>query len=53
VLVLAGAASASGAAATTASLLRTLPQASEHIVDGQQHLPADSILAAILGSFFR
>ena len=52
VLVLAGAASASWAAATTATLVRTLPQASEHILDGQQHLPADSMLAAILGSFF-
>jgi pimeloyl-ACP methyl ester carboxylesterase len=53
VLVLAGAVSPSWAAATTATLVRTLPHASEHIVAGQQHLPADSMLAAILGRFFR
>ena len=53
VLALAGAASPSWATAATATLGRGLAHGSEHIVDGQQHLPADALVAAILGSFFR
>jgi pimeloyl-ACP methyl ester carboxylesterase len=53
VLALAGEASPSWAASTTATLAGTLPHASEHIVDGQRHVPADRVVAAILESFFQ
>jgi pimeloyl-ACP methyl ester carboxylesterase len=53
VLALAGGASPPWAASTTAMLAGSLPHASERIVDGQQHIPADSVIAAILESFFR
>ncbi len=53
VLAMAGAASPPWAPSTTAALAGALPHAREHIVDGQQHLPADRVVAAILESFFR
>jgi pimeloyl-ACP methyl ester carboxylesterase len=53
VLVMAGADSPPWAASTIATLARALPQAGEHIVFGQQHVPADPAIAAILKSFFR
>jgi pimeloyl-ACP methyl ester carboxylesterase len=53
VLAMAGAGSPPWAAATGATLAGALPHASERIVDGQQHIPADPVIAAILKSFFR
>jgi pimeloyl-ACP methyl ester carboxylesterase len=53
VLAMAGAASPPWAASVTATLAGALPHASEQIVDGQQHVPSDPVVAAILGSFFR
>jgi hypothetical protein len=53
VLALAGGASPPWAASTTAMLAGSLPHPSERIVDGQQHIPADPVIAAILESFFR
>jgi pimeloyl-ACP methyl ester carboxylesterase len=53
VLAMAGGSSPPWAASTTAALASDLPHASHRIVDGQQHLPADHVVAAILGSFFR
>ena len=50
---MAGAASPPWAPAVTAALTAALPHASQHIVDGQQHLPADAVLAAILERFFQ
>jgi pimeloyl-ACP methyl ester carboxylesterase len=52
VLAMAGAASPPWAASTTAALAACLPHASRRIVDGQQHLPADQVVAAILERFF-
>jgi len=52
VLAIAGAASPPWAPLTTAMLAGSLPRASERIVDGQQHIPADPVIAAILESFF-
>lgn len=53
VLVMAGAASPPWATSTAAALARALPNAREHIVDGQHHIPADPVVAAILQGFFR
>jgi pimeloyl-ACP methyl ester carboxylesterase len=53
VLAMAGAASPRWAASTTATLAGALPNARGRTVDGQHHLPADVVLAAILESFFR
>jgi pimeloyl-ACP methyl ester carboxylesterase len=53
VLAMAGAASPPWAAATTATLAGALPNASEQIVDSQQHIPADPVVAAVLERFFR
>ena len=53
VLAMAGAASPPWAASTTATLVSALPHASERSVEGQQHLPADRVIAPILKSFFR
>jgi pimeloyl-ACP methyl ester carboxylesterase len=53
VLVMAGAASPPWAAATSATLAGALPHASVQFVEGQQHVPADLAVAAILGRFFR
>lgn len=52
VLAMAGTASPAWAASTTATLAAALPHASEQIVDGQQHVPADPVVAAILETFF-
>jgi pimeloyl-ACP methyl ester carboxylesterase len=52
VLAMAGAASAPWAASATATLAGALPLASRQIVDGQQHIPAEPVVAAILESFF-
>jgi pimeloyl-ACP methyl ester carboxylesterase len=53
VLAMAGGASPAWAASTAATLATALPHAGERIVDGQQHLPADPVVAAMLESFFR
>ena len=53
VLAAAGAASAPWAASTTATLAGALPRATEHIVEGQHHVPADPVVATILERFFR
>ena len=50
VLAMAGGASAPWASSTIAD---ALPHAGERIVDGQHHVPADPVVAAILESFFR
>jgi pimeloyl-ACP methyl ester carboxylesterase len=52
VLAMAGTASPPWAASTIATLAGALPHASERIVDGQRHVPADELIAAILGDFF-
>ena len=52
VLAMAGEASPPWAASAAATLAAALPHAVEQIVDGQQHLPADSVMAAILERFF-
>jgi pimeloyl-ACP methyl ester carboxylesterase len=53
VLAMAGAASPPWAPSVAATLAGTLPHASRQIVDGQQHIPADDVIAAILERFFR
>ena len=53
VLAVAGAASPPWAASTIATIAGALPDAREHIVDGQQHIPSDPVVAALLASFFR
>ena len=53
VLAMAGGASPPWAASTITTLCDALPHAREHIVERQQHIPADPVVAAILGSFFR
>ncbi len=53
VLAMAGGASPPWAASTIATLAGALPHARQRIVKGQQHIPADAVVAAILGSFFR
>jgi len=53
VLVMAGAAGPPWVASTTATLAGVIQRATEHVVDGQQHVPADPVIAAILESFFR
>jgi len=52
VLAMAGAASAPWAASTAATLAAGLPHATEQIVGGQQHIPADHVVAATLERFF-
>jgi len=52
VLAIAGAASPPWAPLTTAILAGSLPHAGERIVDGQQHIPAAAVIAAILEDFF-
>ncbi len=53
VLAMAGGASPPWAASTIATLATPLPHSGELIVEGQQHIPADPVVAAILGGFFR
>jgi pimeloyl-ACP methyl ester carboxylesterase len=53
VLAMAGGASPPWAASTITTLAGALPHASQRIVEGQQHIPAATVVAAILGSFFR
>ncbi len=53
VLVMGGAASPGWAAAAIATLVSALPHAGEQILEGQQHLPDDGMIVAILGSFFQ
>jgi pimeloyl-ACP methyl ester carboxylesterase len=53
VLLLAGGASPPWAPSTTATLARALPHATEQIVEGQHHLPTDSVVAPILERYFR
>jgi pimeloyl-ACP methyl ester carboxylesterase len=53
VLAMAGAASPPWAASTIATIAGAVPHAREHIVDGQQHIPSDPVVAAVLASFFR
>jgi pimeloyl-ACP methyl ester carboxylesterase len=53
VLALAGGDSPPWAPSTTATLAGSLPHATERVVDGQQHIPADPLIASILESFFR
>jgi pimeloyl-ACP methyl ester carboxylesterase len=53
VLAVAGAASPPWAASTIATLVDTVPHATEHIAEGQHHVPADPVIVAILKSFFR
>jgi pimeloyl-ACP methyl ester carboxylesterase len=53
VLALAGGASPPWAASTMATLAVSLPHAGERVVEGQQHIPADPVIATILESFFR
>ena len=53
VLAMAGGASPAWAASTAAVLATALPHAGEQIVHGQQHLPEDPIVAAILEAFFQ
>jgi pimeloyl-ACP methyl ester carboxylesterase len=53
VLAVTGATSPPWAASTTATLAGALPHASEHIVDGQHHVPADPVVATVLERFFR
>jgi pimeloyl-ACP methyl ester carboxylesterase len=52
-LAMAGTASPPWAASTMATLAGALPRASERLVDGQHHIPADPVVAAILLEFFR
>src|SRR5947209_3078343 len=52
VLAMAGEASPAWATATTATLTGVLPQAVERVVAGQQHVPADGVIAPILAAFF-
>jgi len=53
VLAMAGGASPPWAASTIETLAGALPRASLRIVGEQQHIPADPVVAAILGDFFR
>ncbi len=53
VLAMAGGASPPWAASTIATLASALPHASQRIVEGQQHIPADPVVAAILSGFLR
>jgi pimeloyl-ACP methyl ester carboxylesterase len=53
VLAIAGAASPAWARATIATLAGALPHAREEVLDGQHHLPTDSVIAAALEHFFR
>jgi len=53
VLAMAGAGSPPWAASTIATLANALPNARERVVEGQQHIPADPVVAAVLGGFFR
>jgi pimeloyl-ACP methyl ester carboxylesterase len=53
VLVMAGGSSPPWAASAVATLASALPHASQYIVDGQHHVPADPVVAAILESYFR
>jgi pimeloyl-ACP methyl ester carboxylesterase len=53
VLVMAGAASPPWAPSTAAALAGALPHVCKLTVDGQQHLPADPVVATILESFFQ
>lgn len=53
VLAMAGGASPPWAASTIATLATPLPHSRELVVEGQQHIPADPVVAAILGGFFR
>jgi pimeloyl-ACP methyl ester carboxylesterase len=52
VLAMAGGASPPWASSAIATLADVLPHAAQQIVDGQQHIPADSVIAPILASFF-
>jgi pimeloyl-ACP methyl ester carboxylesterase len=52
VLALAGGASPPWASATAATLAGALPRATMRVVDGQQHIPADALIAAALEDFF-
>jgi pimeloyl-ACP methyl ester carboxylesterase len=53
VLAVAGGASPPWAASTIATLVGAVPHATARIADGQHHVPADRVIAAILKSFFR
>lgn len=53
VLALAGEASAPWAAAVAGTLVDAIPGARERILEGQHHVPADAVLAAILQDCFR
>ena len=53
VLAMAGGASPPWAASTAATVAAAVAHSSECIVDGQRHVPADPVLAAILERFFR
>jgi pimeloyl-ACP methyl ester carboxylesterase len=53
VLAMAGAASPPWAASTTATLASVLPRATEQLIGGQHHVPADPVIAAVLENFFR
>jgi pimeloyl-ACP methyl ester carboxylesterase len=53
VLAIAGGASAAWASSTTAAIASVVRHGEAQIVDGQQHLPADTVVAAILERFFR
>lgn len=53
VLAVAGGASPPWAASTIATLVDAVPHGTEHIADGQHHVPADPVIAAILKGFFR
>jgi hypothetical protein len=50
---MAGAGSPPWAPAVGATLAGALPHARQQIVDGQQHVPDDAMIAGILGTFFR
>ncbi|HTT30363.1 MAG TPA: alpha/beta hydrolase [Solirubrobacteraceae bacterium] len=52
VLALAGGVSPPWASATTATLAGCLVRATERVLDGQQHIPADALIAAVLEDFF-
>jgi pimeloyl-ACP methyl ester carboxylesterase len=53
VLALGGGASPPWAASVAATLARALPRATEQILDGQTHTPADPVIVTILERFFR
>lgn len=52
VLALAGGASPPWAPSATAALAASLPHSTQCVVAGQQHIPAEPVIAAILESFF-